>query len=64
MQPRIAVISGVRLGGAFSLSSGEFIIGRDADADLPISDETVAVRHCVVKVLPDRCTIQDLIRSL
>jgi Nif-specific regulatory protein len=59
MQPRIAVISGVRLAGAFPLSSGEFIIGRDAASDLPIPDETVAVRHCVVKVSADRCTIQD-----
>ena len=59
MQPRIAVISGVRLGGVFSLSEGEFVIGRHEASDLPIADETISLRHCIVTVEKDRFDIQD-----
>src|SRR4026209_2713440 len=59
MQPRIAVISGIRLGGVFSLSEGEFVIGRDEAADLRIPDGSIAKRHCVVVVEKDRWHIED-----
>jgi Nif-specific regulatory protein len=59
MQPQIAVISGNRSGGVFSLAQGDFVIGRDEAADLQIADEFVSLRHCIVSVSPGRYAIQD-----
>jgi transcriptional regulator with PAS, ATPase and Fis domain len=59
MHPRIAVISGIRLGGVYSLAEGEFVIGRDDGADLPIADTSISKRHCVVIVQKDKFHIED-----
>jgi Nif-specific regulatory protein len=59
MQPRIAVISGPRLGGVFPLSPGDFLIGRDSAANLHLADEFVSLRHCIVTVNEDRYFIHD-----
>jgi transcriptional regulator with GAF, ATPase, and Fis domain len=53
------VISGIRSGTVLPLTPGDFIIGRDEAADLHIPDDYVSLRHCIVSVGPDRCTIQD-----
>src|SRR5712671_4657897 len=59
MQPRLAVIAGARLGGGFTLSEGEFVIGRGEASNLPIADETVSTRHCIITVTGDICYIHD-----
>ena len=59
MQPRIAVIAGIRMGGMFSLPEGEFVIGRGEGADLSVADASISNRHCVVVVENGRCHIED-----
>ena len=59
VQLQIAVISGIRTGKVFSLTPGDFVIGRDEAADLHLADEYVSLRHCIVSVGPERYAIRD-----
>jgi hypothetical protein len=51
--PLIVIASEKGKGTAFILSRKNYICGRSASRDIVINDQTVSVRHCEFKKLPD-----------
>lgn len=62
----LLVLDGPDRGLAWRLSSGSYLLGRTADADLPVTDPWVARRQCLVAVAshppgrPGTVTVEDL----
>ncbi|MFX4294789.1 FHA domain-containing protein [Streptomyces bohaiensis] len=57
---RLLVVAGPDAGGVHLLRDGEVLIGRSAQADIPLDDPDVSRRHCVVTVAPDGAlTVRD-----
>ncbi|MFD7614649.1 FHA domain-containing protein [Streptomyces sp. NPDC059828] len=58
---RLHVIAGPDAGGVHLLHSGRIVIGRAAEADVPLDDPDVSRLHCAVTVADDgRVTVADL----
>ncbi len=51
--PVLVVIKGVTSGGTVAIGQGPFVIGREHDADLRLTDLAVSRYHAVVTVGPD-----------
>ncbi|NJQ08787.1 FHA domain-containing protein, partial [Streptomyces lonarensis] len=57
---RLLVVAGPDAGGVHLLRGGEILIGRSAQAEIPLDDPDVSRRHCVVTVAPDgSLTVRD-----
>ena len=46
--------------GHASLSTGEYVLGRDPDLELFLDSPRVSRRHAVIRVTPDGATVEDL----
>ena len=57
---RLAVVGGVASGTAFHLTPGEYVVGRGADVELRLTDESVSRRHTLLTVADDGVTVLDL----
>ncbi|MFD5428767.1 FHA domain-containing protein [Streptomyces sp. NPDC127084] len=58
---RLHVVAGPDAGGVHLLHSGRIVIGRAAEADVPLDDPDVSRLHCAVTVADDgRVTVADL----
>jgi pSer/pThr/pTyr-binding forkhead associated (FHA) protein len=57
---RLRVEAGPNAGAEFALTEGEYVIGRDTDANIRLTDDSVSHRHAKVVVTSRRATIQDL----
>ncbi|MGW6576829.1 FtsK/SpoIIIE domain-containing protein [Streptomyces sp. NPDC054945] len=58
---QLHVVAGPDAGGVHLLHSGQIMVGRSADADVPLDDPDVSRLHCAVTVLPDgRVAVADL----
>ncbi|MDT5233034.1 MAG: hypothetical protein QOI39_3534 [Mycobacterium sp.] len=57
---RLRIESGPDAGVRFALPEGEFVIGRDSDVDLRLTDETVSHHHAKLVVTARRATVEDL----
>ena len=56
----LRLLRGRNAGNAFALDSERTVIGRDADADIVLDDDTVSRRHAQVVKTPDGYQLQDL----
>ncbi|NJP69167.1 FHA domain-containing protein, partial [Streptomyces spiramenti] len=57
---RLLVVAGPDAGGVHLLRGGEILIGRSAEAEIPLDDPDVSRRHCVVTAAPDgSLTVRD-----
>jgi pSer/pThr/pTyr-binding forkhead associated (FHA) protein len=56
----LAVIDGDEAEGVHRVLGPETIIGRDETADLPVQDEEVSKRHCMIRVDGSVSTLLDL----
>ncbi|MFD5412780.1 FtsK/SpoIIIE domain-containing protein [Streptomyces nojiriensis] len=58
---QLHVVAGPDAGGVHLLHSGQIMVGRSADADVPLDDPDVSRLHCAVTVIPDeRVAVADL----
>ncbi|GHF93884.1 FHA domain-containing protein [Streptomyces thermodiastaticus] len=58
---QLHVVAGPDAGGVHLLHGGQIVVGRSADADVPLDDPDVSRMHCTITVLPDgRVTVADL----
>jgi len=60
MNPKLTAISGPLATESFPLTGEEFSIGREISNDLPIEDNAVSRRHCLIRKEGDRFKINDL----
>ena len=56
----LAVVDGAERNAVSRVVQAETVIGRDDDADLPLDDDQVSGRHCMIRVEGSVCTLVEL----